>query len=337
MFKIKIFLLGTLLLTFGFAVFSQSKDNITSWKQYSSSMAGFKVKYPSDWRAEEQTYDRVWHTIFISPGVKDYDVIMTSSIVICSQPKNWVSNSSNSRSGCRQRDDHLSDVAKDKVVSEETIEINGLKIRKKVTEDKYRSDTTYIYAFLSTKEREFLVSSGFPKRFNLDRYIPIFDQMLATIQLLEDRTVLTYRNEKYDFAITYPTTWKSCLTNKTAKSDEEEFFVLVPEGKLCNGGNYISVSRSAKFSNEKNNRDLKEFLKGKDFTKIIPYVEFKNIHAALGEKIDGNYIRRERYFYTNYPETYELLKISEMYEINQEDYQNEANEILATARRFLKN
>lgn len=331
--RIKLFLLVVILLASSFTVFSQTGD----WKQYSSSLAGFAVKYPSDWRAQESAYGRVWHTIFISPGVRDYDVTMTSSVGICSQPKGHVSTSSDSRSRCRQRDDHLSEHAKDKVVSDETVKINGLTIRRKVAEDKYRPTATYIYAFFSGKDRDFLVSSYFSRRFDLDRYIPVFDQMLSTLQILEEKAVLIYRNEKYDFAVTYPTSWKSCPIGRNANKDEEEILNLVPEGRLCNGANYISVSRMTKFSSEKNNRDLKEFLAGKVFTKTVPYVEFGNIHAALGERVDEKYIYRERYFYTNYPQTYELLKISEMCELNNEACQKEASEILATAQRFLKN
>jgi hypothetical protein len=161
--------------------------------------------------------------------------------------------------------------------------------------------------------------------------------MLSTVRLLEEKTVLTYRNEKYDFALTYPVSWKSCPIGRTVNQDEEEILNLVPDGRLCNGANYISVSRMTKFSDETNNRDLKEFLAGKVFSKIVPYAEFGNIHAALGERADEKYIYRERYFYTNYPQTYELLKISEMCELNNEICQNQAREILATAQRFLKN
>lgn len=330
---IKLFLPALILLTSSLTVFSQTED----WKQYSSSLAGLAVKYPSDWQAAESAYERVWKVGFVSPGVKDYDVTMKSSIGICSQPKGHVSNSSDSRSRCSRRDDHLSESSKDKVVSEETLQINGLKIRRVVAEDRYSPTATYIYAFFSNKDRDFLVSSYFSRRFNLDRYIPVFDRMLATVRLLEEKTVLTYRNEKYDFALTYPVSWKSCPIDGNANQDEEEILNLVPEGKSCNGANYISVSRMTKFSYEKNNRDLKEFLAGRIFSKIVPYLEFGNVHAALGERADEKYIYRERYFYTNYPQTYELLKISEMCELNNEVCRNQAREILATAQRFLKN
>lgn len=255
MLKIKLFLFVLIFSTSGFAVFSQTED----WNQYSSAMGGFKVEYPSDWRAEDNAYERVWHTSFISPGVRDYDVTMTSSIGICSQPKGHFSTSSNSRSRCSQRDDHLSKIAKNKVVSEEILEINGLQIRKKITKDKYRPTTTYIYAFLSNKDRDFLVSSSFPGRFNLNKYAPVFGKMLSTILLLGEKTVLTYENEKYDLALTYPTSWKSCPITRNTDQNEEKLLILVPEGKLCNGGNHISVSRMTKLSNEKTIRICKSF------------------------------------------------------------------------------
>lgn len=330
--KSKPILLAALLFCLIITVSPQTNN----WKQYSSSMAGFKVDYPADWEAKEEGYYRVWHTTFISPGVRDRDVRMTSSIGICSQPKGYISKSSHGRSRCSQKDDHLSEMWKDRIVSEKTTKINGIRIRKKITEDKYQPNATYIYAFFSTKERDFLVSSRFSRKFNLDRYIPVFDQMLSTLQILEEESVLTFRNEPYDFAITYPISWQSCPITKVENSDEEEFLKLVPEGRLCNGGNYISVSRITKFSSERNNRSLKEFLGSKQYTKTVPYLEFGNIHAAMGENVDETYIRRERYFYTNYPETYELLRISEMYERANERYQQDAREILASARRFLK-
>jgi len=299
-------------------------------------MAGFKIKYPADWRTQEEGYYRLWHAIFISPGVRDYDVTLTSAIAVCSQPKGHVPISSNSRSSCRQRDDHLSDIAKDRVVSNETVFVNGLKIRKKVTEDRYRPTSTYIYAFFSNGEREFLVSSSFPRQFGLDKHISIFDQMLSTLQLLDERKVSTFRNEEFDFAITYPDSWIACRVTPSTNADEEEFLRLVPKQSSCSGGNYISVSRMTRLSGERNNRVLKEFIDPKKYSKIVPYLEFGNIHAAVGESSDDNYLRRERYFYTNYPQTYELLRISEMYERSTDHYQSEAREILATARRFLK-
>ncbi|HEY0658512.1 MAG TPA: hypothetical protein VGD05_08560, partial [Pyrinomonadaceae bacterium] len=49
-----------------FTVFSQTGD----WRQYSSTTAGYAIKYPSDWRSTEDIFERVWHARFISPGVR---------------------------------------------------------------------------------------------------------------------------------------------------------------------------------------------------------------------------------------------------------------------------
>lgn len=321
------FLVVLIFSALNFTVFAQTND----WRQYSSTMAGFALKYPSDWRVEqEEAKGQIWRVTINSPGQRDDDVWEHNSITICSKPKN---NSFEDLDRCAEH--HLG-IRNNKLVSEKTIKLNGNEIRKIETTDPYHQNTIFLTAFFSTKDRDFQVSGFFRKIFNLDRFIPVFDQMLETFQPLKEKAVLTYKNEKYDFAITYPTSWKSCPITEKANQDEEAMLILAPEGKLCNGGNYISVSRMTKFSYEKNNRDLKEFLKDKVFTKIISYLEFGNIHAALGEKVDEKYIYRERYFYTNYPQTYELLRISEMYEINNEVYQREAKEILTTARRFLK-
>lgn len=327
MFKIKFYFLLLLLLTSSFTVFSQTKD----WKQYSSAMAGFKVNYPSDWRiGDEEAKGQVWRLTINSPGERDDDVWEHNSITICSKPKK---DSFENLDRCAEH--HLS-IRNNKVVSEETFTLNGMEIRKVETKEPYpNSRSIFFNVFFSTKDRDFQVSGIFRKIFNLERFVPVFDQILATIQPLQEISALTYKNEKYDFAVTYPVSWKSCPTVNT-NQDEEVILMLIPEGIACNGGNYILVSRMTKFSYEKNNRDLKEFLKDKVYSKTVPYVEFGNIHAAMGEKSDEKYVWRERYFYTNYPQTYELLKISEMYELKNEKYQAQAREILASARRFLK-
>src|SRR5688572_7498458 len=102
------FFFAVFLLLQSIPVFAQTDD----WKQYSSSTAGFKVKHPSDWTAREEWKWPVAHIVFVSPGVFDRDVMMTAGIGICSQPKGHVSTSSKSNSRCRERDDHLSDHAK---------------------------------------------------------------------------------------------------------------------------------------------------------------------------------------------------------------------------------
>ena len=140
-----------IILAFNFSVFSRTED----WRQYSFSMAGVKIKYPSEWRSTEEGFERVLHVRFISPEVRDYDVTQNASIGICTQPKGHISNSSLSNSRCSQRDDHLSEQAKDKVVSEETIEINGVKIRKKITENKYRRKRLISMLFSRLKTKRF--------------------------------------------------------------------------------------------------------------------------------------------------------------------------------------
>jgi hypothetical protein len=327
MLKIKMFLLLTILSASSFTVFSQTED----WRQYSFSMAGFSVKYPSDWRGEEEGFGQVLHARFISPGVKDYDVRQNAGIGICTQPKGHFSTVSDSRSSCRQRDDHLNDSAKNKVVSEETLEINGLKIHKKITEDRHRPTATYIYAFFSTKNRNVLISSHFPRKFNLDKYIPVFDQMLSTIKLLENETTLTYRNEKYGFSLNYPTSWRSCpLDDHHTK--KEDILTLVPEGKGCRGGNYVSISYVPGLLTMTKTPDLKELLRKQNYSEISPSLELSGLQTVSGEKFEGKYIYRQRYFYTNKSESYNLLKISEMYDKERENFQQEANQILATIK-----
>jgi hypothetical protein len=329
MFKIKLFLFVSLLLLSNFAVFSQTGD----WRQYSFSMAGIKIKYPSDWRGEEKGYGSVLHVRFISPGVRDYDVTQNAGIGICTQPKGHVSNSSDSRGSCRQRDDHLSESSKNKVVSEETVEINGLKIRKKISENRYRPDTTYIDAFFSTKDRDVLISSAFPRRFNLEKYIPVFDQMISTVQLLEKITTLDYQNEKYGFSISYPTSWRSCPLDYYTK--KEDILILAPESKGCRQGNEITISAVHEFSNTIKLPDIKEILIKQNYSEISPNLELNELQTISGEKSEGKYLYRQRYFSAGKADTHNLLKISEMYEKEQEKFQQEAKEILATIKKSL--
>ncbi|CAN5743210.1 hypothetical protein BH24ACI2_BH24ACI2_11200 [soil metagenome] len=330
MFKIKLFLFVSLFSLSSFAVFSQTGD----WRQYSFSMAGVKIKYPSDWRGEEKGYGSVLHVIFISPGVRDYDVTQNAGIGICTQPKGLVSTSSDSRSSCRQRDDHLSDYAKNKVVSEETVEINGLKIRKKISENKYRPDTTYIDALFTTKDRDVLISGAFPRRFNLEKYIPVFDRMLSTLQLLEKTTTLDYRNEKYGFSVSYPTSWRSCpLDDYYTK--KEDILTLAPESTGCRRGNEITISAAPEFSSLVKLPDLKEILRKQNYSEISPSLELNELQTISGEKSEGKYLYRQRYFSVAKSETRNLLKISEMYDKEQEKFQQEAKEILATVKKLL--
>lgn len=325
MFKIKLFLFVSLFSLSNFAVFSQTGD----WRQYSFSMAGVKIKYPSDWRSTEEGFGRVLHVRFVSPGVRDGDVTQYSSIGICSQPKGHISTLSDSRSSCRQRDDHLSN--KNKVLSEETIEINGLKIRKKITEDRF-GDATYIYAFFSTKDRDVLISSRFPRRFNLEKYIPVFDQMLSTVQLLEKITTLDYQNEKYGFSVSYPTSWRSCPLDYYTK--KEDILILAPESKGCRQGNEIIVSAVPEFSNTIKLPDFNDILRKQNYSKISPSLEINEIQTISGEKSEGKYLYRQRYFYTAKSDARNLLKISEMYDKEQEKFQQEAQDILASIKKL---
>ena len=329
MIKTKLFSYFIILLIPAFTVFSQSED----WKQYSSSMSGLKINYPSDWRLEESLVGRAWQLRFLSPGIWDEDISVNSFINICIQPVGNISNPSNSNSGCRQRDDHLSDSYKDIVVFDETFEVNGLNIHKKSTTDRYRQENTYIYAFFTAENKEFLLSSSFPNQFNLNKYIPVFDKMLKTIQVLKKRESLTYRNDKYDFALTYPATWKNCPISNLSKN-EEDILLLVPEGRVCKGDNYISVSRISAYSGElMTGYQLQDLLKKNGYSTIIPFLDG---NSAQGEKKDANYLQIENYFFTNYLSTYDLLRIFSKIELKEKTFQKEAKEILSTTQRALK-
>ena len=331
MLKIRLFLFLAIFSTSGFTVFAQTND----WRQFSSTIAGYAVKYPEEWRGKEEIYGNIWRAFFISPGVWDDDVIMTSGIYVCSQPKGFVSTSSDSRSSCRQRDDHLSEYAKDKVVSEETLEINGIKIRKKITENKYRPDATYIYAFFSTKDRDILIGSIFPRRFNLDKYISVFDQMLSTLQIVEKDSVINYRNEKYGFSLSFSGEWRSCPADGYSIK-KEEIINLAPKDEGCLGANYISISVASEPLKSLKPSDIRKVLRDQNYTEIIPSLELNELQTISGEKTEGRYLYRQRYFASARPEPSALLKIIEMYDTKKEHPQNEAQNILATVKKINK-
>lgn len=328
MLKIKILFFAAILLTTSFAVFAQTDD----WKLYSSTTQGFAVKYPSDWTAKEETYGRVWHSFFISPGVFDYDVTYTAGIGICSQPKGHISTSSNSRSRCSQRDDHLSENSKNKVVSEEILDINGVQVRKKITEDKYRPEATFIYAFFSTKDRDVLVSSNFPRRFDLDKYIPVFDKMLSTLLLVEKGDSISYRNEKYDFSISFPASWRSCPVDYYAVKTQE-ILILVPDEKICLNSNYISFSTVSESSDKSKLPNIQELFVKENYSQSSSISELPNFQTTSAEKTERKYFYRQRFFYSKDSETFYLMKISEMYN-KEENFEPEGKEILKTVRNF---
>lgn len=316
---LRVLLIISVLLSLNLIGFSQTNN----WKQYSSSMAGLSFKYPPDWKFEKEEAKRsVWRITITSPGVMDDDVFEHNSITICSKDKN---DTFESLDRCAKHHLPIAQNGKESVIS-----IEGQKLLKTET-------STPFLVFYSTSDRDYQAIGSFTKFAGLDRMIPVFDQLLSTLRPITSGSVLTFSHEKFDFSLTYPTSWSSCgLDIPQKNSDVEDLLKLVPEGRTCQGGNYVLVSRMNRFSNDKNNRNLTEFLTN-GFSKKTPYIEFGNIHASMGERADERYTYRERYFYTNYPQTYELLRISEMYGNDQPKFQSEASEFLKTARRFLKN
>lgn len=269
--------------------FGQTDD----WRHYSSTAAGYKVGHPSDWQATEEWIWPVGHVRFISPGIFDRDVIMNAGIGICSQPMGHVGTPSNTRSWCRERDDHLSDHAKNKVISDEIVEVNGLKIRKKVSENRYRPTVQYLDAFLSSGDRSLHISGTFPKRFDLDRYIPVFDQLLSTLQLLDKPAQITYSNSRLGFSLTYPSSWRSCPVNDHGMKGV--ILRLAPEERNCLGSNSITFRTAA--------------------AKATPTAGATAAEIAVlgGERFEGTYFYRDRY--SRVPDLDDkLLQISEMYD-----------------------
>ena len=236
--KIKFILLLMITLTLSFTVFSQTEV----WQQYDSSIAGFKVKYPSDWQIQEQeAKGQVWRVTFVSHGVWDDDVVESDSIIICSKPKE---NSFEKLDRCAEH--HL--LVKDtKAVSEKIVSINGLEVLKRENKKFSENDDSVFNAFFSTKDRDFQVIGDFRKVFNLERFIPVFDKMLATFQFLPPINVTTYKNDKFDFALTFPDSWKNC---GLADSDlnENKLLLIVPKDKDCSGENFIAVSSVSELS-----------------------------------------------------------------------------------------
>ena len=199
-----------------------------------------------------------------------------------------------------------------------------MKFRKVVSEDKVRPDRTFIDAFFSTSKRDVIVSGGFPTRFNLDRYIPVFDQLISSIQNLENVKQVTFSSEKLGFSISYPTSWRSCALDFRRK--REDVLLLVPEDKLCTGANSILIALVADKSG-----DLPERLSKENFLSSQP--EWATTSLISGSKTFDAYFYRNTYLGSRDDMSTNLLLVKEMYVIDQQKYKNEAIQILRSLNK----
>jgi hypothetical protein len=157
--------------------------------------------------------------------------------------------------------------------------------------------------------------------------------MLSTLQILDKDTILTYRNEKFGFSLQYPSSWRSCpLDDYYTK--KEDILILAPKDENCFGANYVSVSNVPEFSKVSKPTGLEELLRKQNYSVILPNLELSEIQTVSGEKTEGKYFYRQRYFQTTDSEKHSLLRISEMYNSEKEKPQQEAKEILATIKKF---
>jgi hypothetical protein len=145
---------------------------------YRSEAGGFEVNYPNDWSASAENKGHSLVVFFRSPAIRDDDVFLAATIMVCSTPI-----ADTSWNNCAERDSHLSELHKDSVRSRKEFIVNGLKIERVETASKY-GDEFFHYALFSSGGRKFFVRGNFTKSFNLDRHAPAFDKMLRSFRLL---------------------------------------------------------------------------------------------------------------------------------------------------------
>jgi len=283
----------------------------------------FKLIIPGDWTVSANGKGRSWRVTFRSPEVRDHDVFLAVSVMVCSTAVN-----ESAWADCRERDSHLADLYKDKVRSRKEIVVNGLTGERIETEEKYGRGLHY-YARLSSLDRKYFLSGSFPKSFNMDRYAPVFDKMLASIRPVATQQVTTFKDARYSFSITYPDSCKQCpsLLGEERNVDEPELLRLAPASQGCSGPNVMLVSRLAKCSGTllTGLQLQKTLLEG--FTRVGLFLS--SPMTAQGEREEAHFIR-ESYLFVNLLSTKDLLKIAERYEVTQKKLQAEAREILMT-------
>jgi hypothetical protein len=146
-------------------------------KTYRSEAGSFEVSYPNDWTVSGANRDKSLVAFFTSPEVFDECLFRSARIMVCSTPINekaW--------NDCTERDSHLAELYKDTVQSRKELVVGGLKIERSETASKH-DDGFFYYARFSSHDRKFFVRGNFGKAFNLDRYAPVFDQILESFRL----------------------------------------------------------------------------------------------------------------------------------------------------------
>ena len=296
------------------------------WKQYRSPMAGFELRYPQDWKFFDRGKEKSWVVSFVSPEVFDRDVFLAAKITVCSNPRE----DRFPQGECQERDSHLSDMYKDKVRNKGVRSIRGLNIETRETEDRYGQNVFY-YAHFSSHGRRYFVRGDFTKSFGLDRYVLVFDEMLAGIRVFTARPIEIFKNASYSFSLTYPDSWQQCLPlrNGEEPNDEQELLRLVPINQSCSGSNVITISRSAKLSGKTvTGLQLQEMLTKMGLTPIKS--SWSGYMLAQGERRTETQLARESYAFINRLSTRDLLRMSERYEMTEKLVQEEGREIPLT-------
>ncbi len=174
-----------------FAVEGQSKER----KEYRSTEYQFSVEYPEKWSIHlpkdysfnDERRDNNGIVIFVSPVLWDGDQRNSAIVSVCSQPIDRELNGF-AKDYCRQRDDHLSDTAKNRVLSREQIKIAGVDAERIETKAKYE-ERFYYYVSFATKGRKFFITGIFYKSpskvFDTFKYEPEFDKIVESFQFID--------------------------------------------------------------------------------------------------------------------------------------------------------
>jgi hypothetical protein len=214
---------------------------------------------------------------------------------------------------------------KDKVRDKGMRSIGGLNIETRETEDRYGQNVFY-YAHFSSHDRRYFVRGD-----GLDRYVSVFDAMLAGIRVFTARPVKIFKDARYSFSLTYPDSWQQCLPRRNGEepNTEQELLRLVPINQSCSGSNVITVSRSAKLSDKTvTGLQLQEMLTKMGLTPIK--ASWSGYKLAQGERRTDTQLARESYAFINRLSTRDLLRMSERYEMTEKLVQEEGREIPLT-------
>lgn len=176
--------------------FGRAQSAAGEHKEYRSTEFQFSVDYPGDW-STKQPYDYVPRevraegngiVVFYSPVAWDEDQMNMAQISICSQSIDGKLDDY-AKDYCRPRDTHLSNQAKDQVISRRQVLVGGAAAEEIRTTVRNREEFYVYYVSFTVKDRKFFITGSFRKSsipvFDTFKYEPVFDQLVKSFQFID--------------------------------------------------------------------------------------------------------------------------------------------------------